>query len=192
MTFEELWRPIETGDPDKMEFCRGGGWRMVIMGCLWIMLGILILGLLVLCSGDFWSWILDALKTSAYNLVVLIYFFGAVVTLSGTTKLLMGIWAIWGRTDVILERKDKSVTRSYRLHSFCLYRKIFTAGDSSVFLIRRKIHSFALIHFLRLKDKTGKRRWVLAIPRIFAEDGWRMAEKMAGFFEIPLVAADAK
>ena len=186
MTFQELWRPIETGDPDKIGFCHGGARQQKFAGCVFVFLGVASFGLLLLATKDLWSWVLDAVRMKEYRLAAGLYVAAAMFALVATESLLLGIWLLLGRTDLLLDRKKKSITKNYRLRSFCLYRKKYAVGAASVFIFRHSIRSFAPIHFLRLKDASEKRRYVFSVARGFAADAWKMADRMAAFFEIPL------
>lgn len=192
MKFEDLWRPIETDDPDKMGFYCGRAKGWVWLGLLNLVISIWILGLMFSSTSTFLSWIRDAAKSKEYETAVSVYAIMGVAGLQFFESVVIALWLLVGRTEFFLNKKERLVVRNFRLRMFCFYSKKFSTGATSAFHFRRKRRFFAPIHVLSLSDNEGKQRFVLSVSRAFAYDGWKMAERMAKFLEIPLVAADAK
>jgi hypothetical protein len=190
MKFEDLWRPVDTGDADKIEFCRGDANPQFWLGCMHLAVSVFLFGSLLWVSFSQWNTFLDGLRRKEYNIVVLLYCLGAASFTFALGSFLFGIWTLFGRTRVVLDRVYLSIIKEYRVRSFCLLSRSYLVGNSASFFLRRKPRSFAL-HFVCLTDEKGKRRRLLIIPRKFAQDGWAMAEQMAGVLGISLLTGDA-
>jgi hypothetical protein len=188
MTLKDLWRPVETGDADKMEFCRGGQKRFVWMGCFYLAIGLLLAALFLQFLGiSYWNSLLDALRFKMYRAAIGSYILGSFFSLFFLKYFFLGIWMIFGRTRVVLDRKTLSIIKEERLRSFCFFSKDFQIGSSSALSFRRKPRFFAPLHYVWLNDEKNRWRRILVLPRNFAGDGWLMAEQMARFFGIPLL-----
>jgi hypothetical protein len=186
MKFEVLWRPVETGDSEKLEFCRGGGKPALGFGSLFLVVGLLIFWQMIRIAPTFSEPVEYFLKQKEYGSAVSLC---ALESLSGALCFeffALGIWMIFGRTQVQFDNVAKTITKEYLLRSFCLYGSIYVIGNSSYFYLRRNFRSFMPLHFLFLVDETDKRRRILIFPRKLVTDGWDMAEKMANLFGIPL------
>src|SRR5579863_7519726 len=75
MTLKDIWRPVETADVDKMEFCQGGdGTRQLFLGALHLAAALAILGLMLAFSMPVLKWCWDLFKRGNYRQAASIYF----------------------------------------------------------------------------------------------------------------------
>jgi hypothetical protein len=187
MTFQQLWRQVETGDVDMLEFCRGGGTPLVRQGWFSIFAGAFLFFWGLVNASLTWRLFLAGIQSGDYSGAAFVYVAEGLLFLFIFEQFLIGVWLVYGRTHVLLDRKTASITKEHRLRSCCLFSKTYRVENSSSFTFRRQPRSWFFLHVLCLHQEANRRIWLLAFPRWFHEEGWIMAEKMAAFMGIPLI-----
>lgn len=189
MKFNELWRPVETGDADRLEFWRGGNKRLVLRGVIYLASSVLMGGLFTVALGvDFLAILVGSVRSGFYAAAVSIYFWcGLMLSMFVFSFLMLGAWMIFGTTRLALDRLARTISREYPFCSGCLSAKTYQLATPSALEFSREARFHVPAHFLILRGENGKRSRIVIIPRKFAADGWAMAERMAGFLGIPLL-----
>lgn len=159
---------IETGDPDILQ-TRGGGGLAMVFGIVFLLTGLIVIGLSMVTSGNP-PWYVPAA-------------FGTVFFIIGTAL-------TFGRTGMVINRRKRTVlewyglmvpmkSRSYQLQ---YYNRLVLKKE-----LRRSEHSSYYAYPLCLSGSEGtKKDLVIADPEDYVE-GRSAAEKIASFLNFPLL-----
>ncbi len=187
MKFNYFWRQIETGDANKIEFIRGGEKPLRFMGWLNMLV------MCIFCVWVFFQWvpavhyaISNFLRMKEYRLAVFWYFIGGLPIIILLEPFVFGIWMVFGRVIIIVDKTLGTITKDYRLRAFSLYRRNYQAGDLSSISFRRidDVRRILSVSALYLHRKDGTSAKLLLAPKKYQDEGRMMATQIADFLGI--------
>jgi len=188
MKFNYFWRQVETGDANKIEFIRGGEKFLLVLGWLHI---------LVMCIFSVWAifeWIplvqnqiSYSLRLNDYRRAGFWYFVGGLPMTIILERLMLGVWLVFGRVSIIIDKTSGRITKDYRVRSFSLYTRSYQTGTLSSISFHRigDVRRILLLSALYLHQKNDTPRKLLLAPKKYQKEGRAMAGQIADFLGIP-------
>ena len=188
MKFNYFWRQVETGDANKIIFLRGGEKPLVFMGRL----------LLVSCI--FWVWaifkffqmehdlIWEFVQIKEYRPAIELYCLSGLPFMGLVESFILGVWMVFGRVTVAVDKTLGIITKDYRVRSFSLYTKSYETRRLSSISFHPVRGSRWILFFyaiyLHHQDDTSRNQLLLA-PKKYQKEGRLMAQRIADFLGLP-------
>jgi hypothetical protein len=182
------WRKGEPHSADQLEFHHGGELVWVILGCFWILSYLAVVLLVGMAFNDATRYgSFDPRSKKDYREFASFLIPIGILLAMKAIYLFMGIWLIFGRTRIVLDKSSGQFTKTYSLRSFRLFQKGCDLDEATSVFLRRNIVVWRTLfsHALCL-DRDGKKPFkLLDVPRRREAKGLEMARQMAEFLGVP-------
>jgi hypothetical protein len=185
-----LWRQVETGDANRMEYRMGRESWVVCIGIFKVALGFLFLWFLFQLARESWLGMLRV-GTKAQNRLVVDDFLldclvGGLVSLAALWNFCVGLWLAFPRGRVVIDRAKRELTKHYQLLAYIVDRT-YDLRDVTSVSFGRDESTLRFLGFCSVclhSGSRGKSRLLLVAPAI-RKQGRALAQEIANFLAVP-------
>jgi hypothetical protein len=179
-----FWRLEKTANPDQLVFRRGGECLLVGAGIIQLAMFLFMSWVCIMASLPTAEWTLPHGDYREFILMNIPY-----VILASVVFLLLpeGVWLIFGRLQITIDKTAGLVTKWYRLRSFAVHLRTYDIRKASSVSFGRGIGKARFLRFngIRVHAENQLPCSLFSVPRKCEKDGRDMANEIASFLGLP-------